>query len=175
MFISALFNKKLDRFHLYRRAVQDAIHKNMGKRKYRVLFISNTLDESKYLENLLNLVLKECNSNHVKDITTRKIILEPNNLKREDSCTVNNSLVILNTKNYSNKFLNLLKKIVGIPKVIYYIWKINPDLILISKSINNIFIVISKLLGYKTYIFDCKPDNKHKETIKKVVRDIGNL
>ena len=149
LFLSVLY-KDMGRFHLFRRAVYDAIAGNMGKKRYKILFISHVLDRSGAPRSLWFL-LKHMSKR--KDIDIYLLGLRRDDLETEFSKILTNPPIVITKNPPKNKYLKLVERIITIPKIFSYIWKINPDLVFINSAANSRAILISKVLGYKTYVF----------------------
>ena len=115
----------------------------------KYLFISHVLDNSGSPRALLELL------KHKPQTSNYKIYLVGmrwNHLENEFRKYVNHIKVI--TKNPpQNLLLKSFERLKSIYPLYLYIRKLNPDLVFINSSANTRAIFLSKLMGYKTYVF----------------------
>ena len=117
---------------------------------YKILFISHVLDSSGAPRSLL-LLLKHIPRSEYIDIYL--LGLRRDELRGEFEKVIGKPVIVITENPPRNKLLKLVERIITIPKIFYYLWKINPDLVFVNSAANSRAILISKLLGYKTYVF----------------------
>ena len=149
MLILSFIHRNIRRFHLFRGAVKDALEDKMKKKKMKILFISHVLDGSGAPRSLLSLI-KDFPR---KELDLYLLALRRNDLEKEFKEILNKDPIIITRNPPSNKFLKLIERVLTIPRLIYYLWRINPDLVFINSAANSRAILFSKLLGYKIYLF----------------------
>jgi len=116
----------------------------------KVLFISHVLDGSGAPRSLLTIIK---NLPKKSGVDYFLLALRRENLEKEFKEILGNKVIIVNRKPPHNKFLKLVERFVTIPKIVYYILKINPDVIFVNSAANSRAIFISKVFGYKTIVF----------------------
>ncbi len=123
--------------------------KNLTEHSRRILFISHVLDGSGAPRSLLNLLKYMPKDNIEVDL----LALRRENLKQEFEKVLNKKVFVITKKPPDNKVLKIIERIWSIPKIIYYIIKINPDVVIINSAANSRAILISRILRYETYVF----------------------
>lgn len=145
----SIINKSLRRFHLYRKASNHGLSGIMGKKKPHILFVSHVLDRSGAPRSLLYL-LKYLPKKEQFNFSL--IAMRRNDLEKDFKKIINDITIITRTPP-KNIILKGLERLLTIPIYVKHLLRINPDLVFINSSANSRAIILSKLLGYKTFVF----------------------